>query len=60
MCEDEGLFEDLDFPSDNTSLFSDSSTPIARLEGGITWRRPQVRCSSKDSGNATLKLFILS
>ncbi|TNN67804.1 Calpain-10 [Liparis tanakae] len=38
----EALFEDQDFPSDDTSLFSDGSTPIARLQGEITWRRPQV------------------
>nr|XP_020471732.1 calpain-10 [Monopterus albus] len=42
----EALFEDPDFPSDDTSLFSDSSTPIARLQGDITWRRPQEICRS--------------
>lgn len=36
------LFEDLDFPCADSSLFSDSTTPIARLQGEITWRRPQV------------------
>jgi len=46
-CGDEALFEDQDFPSDDTSLFSDGSTPIARLQGEITWRRPQVRPSAK-------------
>ncbi|XP_023261718.1 calpain-10 [Seriola lalandi dorsalis] len=45
-CGGEALFEDLDFPSDDTSLFSDSSTPIARLQGNITWRRPQEICQS--------------
>uniref|UniRef100_A0A8C2X4E6 Calpain 10 n=1 Tax=Cyclopterus lumpus TaxID=8103 RepID=A0A8C2X4E6_CYCLU len=40
------LFEDQDFPSDDTSLFSDGSTPIARLQGEITWRRPQEICQS--------------
>ncbi|XP_049889534.1 calpain-10 [Epinephelus moara] len=40
------LFEDQDFPSDDTSLFSDSSTPIARLQGQITWQRPQEICQS--------------
>ncbi|XP_071347487.1 calpain-10 isoform X2 [Trachinotus anak] len=45
-CGGRGLFEDLDFPSDDTSLFSDSSTPIARLQGNITWRRPQEICQS--------------
>lgn len=37
------LFEDPDFPSEDTTLFCDSSTPIARLQGSITWLRPQVR-----------------
>ena len=40
---EEALFEDLDFPADDTSLLSDSSTPIARLQGDVTWRRPQVK-----------------
>lgn len=54
-AEREALFEDQDFPSDDTSLFSDSSTPIARLQGQITWQRPQVRCSAKEgSGNAAV------
>lgn len=44
--EGQVLFEDLDFPSDDTSLFSDGSTPIARLQGNITWRRPQEICQS--------------
>lgn len=44
---EEALFEDPDFSSEDTSLFSDSSTPIARLQGGITWRRPQVRPGAK-------------
>ncbi|KAM4605520.1 calpain-10 [Polymixia lowei] len=42
----EGLFEDPDFPSEDTSLFSDYSTPVARLQGDITWRRPQEICQS--------------
>lgn len=42
-CGGEALYEDLDFPSEDTSLLSDSSTPIARLQGDITWRRPQVK-----------------
>ncbi|XP_028987445.1 calpain-10 isoform X2 [Betta splendens] len=46
MCGGEVLFEDLDFPSDDRSLFYDSSTPIARLQGDITWRRPQEICQS--------------
>lgn len=43
----EALFEDRDFPSDDTSLFCDRSTPIAGLQGEITWRRPQVRPGAK-------------
>ncbi|KAF3699282.1 Calpain-10 [Channa argus] len=46
MCGGEALFEDLDFPSDESSLFSDCSTPISRLQGDITWRRPQEICQS--------------
>ncbi|KAM6948321.1 calpain-10 [Aplochiton taeniatus] len=42
----EGLFEDTDFPPDDTSVFSDYSAPIARLKGDITWLRPQEICSS--------------
>lgn len=42
-CAGETLFEDLDFPCDLTSLLSDSSTPIARLQRDITWQRPQVK-----------------
>ncbi|XP_040912114.1 calpain-10 [Toxotes jaculatrix] len=45
-CADEALIEDPDFPSDDTSLFFDSSTPIARLQGRVTWRRPQEICQS--------------
>lgn len=41
-CAGPSLFEDLDFPTTDSSLFSDSSTPIAQLHGEITWRRPQV------------------
>ncbi|KAF6728489.1 Calpain-10 [Oryzias melastigma] len=39
-----GLFEDQDFPCEDTSLLCDSSTPIAKLQGDITWRRPQEIC----------------
>lgn len=46
MCGGEALFEDLDFPSDDSSLFFDCTTPIARLRGDITWRRPQEICQS--------------
>ncbi|XP_017277596.1 calpain-10 isoform X2 [Kryptolebias marmoratus] len=45
-CLGAALFEDLDFPCTDTSLFSDSSTPIAKLRGEITWRRPQEICRS--------------
>lgn len=41
-CGRQALFEDPDFPSDDTSLFCDSSTPIVKLQGNITWLRPQV------------------
>ncbi|MEQ2168131.1 hypothetical protein GOODEAATRI_011279, partial [Goodea atripinnis] len=41
-CSGAVLFEDRDFPTADSSLFSDSSTPIARLHGEITWQRPQV------------------
>ncbi|XP_077370295.1 calpain-10 [Festucalex cinctus] len=47
-CGDDGdgLFEDPDFPSDDSSLFCDGSTPISRLQGHITWLRPQEICQS--------------
>ncbi|CAJ1072111.1 calpain-10 [Xyrichtys novacula] len=44
--EGETLFEDQDFPPEDASLFCDRSTPIARLQGGITWRRPQEICQT--------------
>lgn len=44
--EDSGLFVDLDFPAEESALFSDSSTPIAKLKGSITWLRPQDICLS--------------
>ncbi|KAM8838525.1 calpain-10 [Synchiropus picturatus] len=40
------LFEDLDFPANDASLFSDGSTPIARLQGSVVWKRPQEICQS--------------
>ncbi|XP_069562313.1 calpain-10 [Brachyistius frenatus] len=48
MAEQGGaaLFEDPDFPSEDRSLFSDSSTPLARLQGDVTWTRPQEICQS--------------
>lgn len=53
----EALFEDLDFPSDDRALFSDSSTPIATLQGEVTWRRPQV--SDTVEMPACIPLFVL-
>lgn len=44
--EDSGLFVDLDFPADDSALFSDSSTPISKLKGSISWLRPQDICLS--------------
>lgn len=41
-CEGKVLFEDQTFPSDDTSVFSDGSTPIGSLVGTLTWLRPQV------------------
>ncbi|KAG7526465.1 calpain-10 [Solea senegalensis] len=46
VCGVEALVEDLEFPSDDMSLFSNCSTPIARLQGNITWQRPQEICQS--------------
>lgn len=42
----DSLFEDPDFPAEDTSLFCDRSTPVVRLQGSITWLRPQVRPSA--------------
>ncbi|CAB1317128.1 unnamed protein product [Coregonus sp. 'balchen'] len=46
MEEDEpeykSLFEDPAFLCEDSSLFSDYSTPIARFQDDITWLRPQV------------------
>ncbi|XP_047444824.1 calpain-10 [Mugil cephalus] len=44
--ESGGLFEDRDFPDEDASLFSDRFTPIARLQGDITWLRPQEICQA--------------
>ncbi|XP_051943160.1 calpain-10 isoform X2 [Hippocampus zosterae] len=41
-----GLFEDPDFPPDDSSVFTDGSTPISRLQGHIVWLRPQEICQS--------------
>ncbi|XP_061776174.1 calpain-10 isoform X2 [Nerophis ophidion] len=43
---DGSLYEDQDFPSDDSSVFCDRSTPISRLQGHITWLRPQEICQS--------------
>nr|XP_046264122.1 calpain-10 isoform X2 [Scatophagus argus] len=45
-CGGEFLFEDPDFPAEDTSLFYNSSTAIAGLQGDITWLRPQEICHS--------------
>ncbi|XP_038125596.1 calpain-10 [Cyprinodon tularosa] len=45
-CEGAALFQDLDFPTAASSLFLDSSTPIARLQREITWLRPQEICQT--------------
>jgi len=51
-CSGAALFEDPDFPCEDTSLFSHSSTPIARLQGDVTWERPQVRGPGKIGNTA--------
>ncbi|XP_057714308.1 calpain-10 isoform X2 [Corythoichthys intestinalis] len=45
-CGCSALFEDPDFPSDDSSLFLDGSTPISRLQDQITWLRPQEICQT--------------
>ncbi|XP_030608778.1 calpain-10 [Archocentrus centrarchus] len=45
-CGGPALFEDPDFPCEDSALFSDSSTPLARLRGDITWLRPQEICQT--------------
>ncbi|XP_077581342.1 calpain-10 isoform X2 [Stigmatopora nigra] len=40
------LFKDRDFPSDDSSLFLDRSTPISKVEDQITWLRPQEICQT--------------
>ncbi|TWW73241.1 calpain-10 isoform X1 [Takifugu flavidus] len=44
--EGQALFEDPDFPSDDTSVLCDGSTPLGRLVGTLTWLRPQEICES--------------
>lgn len=36
------LFEDSDFPAEDSSVFSSDFTPISKLQGHINWLRPQV------------------
>ncbi|XP_005920503.1 calpain-10 [Haplochromis burtoni] len=45
-CGGPALYEDPDFRCVDASLFSGSSTPLARLQGDITWLRPQEICPS--------------
>ncbi|XP_005997432.1 calpain-10 [Latimeria chalumnae] len=40
------LFEDPEFPANDSSLFFHHSSPIAKFSGRITWLRPQEICSS--------------
>ncbi|XP_054556169.1 calpain-10 isoform X4 [Talpa occidentalis] len=40
------LFRDAAFPAADSSLLSGRSTPLARLRGDITWRRPQEICAA--------------
>lgn len=39
-----GMFEDQSFPADDSSVFSDYTTPLSSLLGEITWLRPQEIC----------------
>lgn len=41
-AEYNGMYVDLSFPADDSSLFSDYTTPLSSLLGEITWLRPQV------------------
>lgn len=40
------LFADAEFPPEDSSLFSDYTTPISNLQVCITWMRPQEICQS--------------
>uniref|UniRef100_A0A8C1RG60 Calpain catalytic domain-containing protein n=1 Tax=Cyprinus carpio TaxID=7962 RepID=A0A8C1RG60_CYPCA len=42
--EHHGMFVDLDFPADISSLFCDYTTPLPKLLGDVTWLRPQEIC----------------
>ncbi|KAB5535653.1 hypothetical protein PHYPO_G00120390 [Pangasianodon hypophthalmus] len=45
-AEKDGLFEDPDFTSDDSALFSDYTTPLSRLTGKVTWLRPEQICTT--------------
>lgn len=40
--EHHSLFVDPDFPADESSIFSDYTTPLSKLLSDVTWLRPQV------------------
>ncbi|XP_053454329.1 calpain-10 isoform X9 [Nycticebus coucang] len=40
------LFRDAAFPASDSSLFFNSSTPLAQFREDITWRRPQEICAT--------------
>lgn len=42
-AEHNGMFVDQSFPADDTSLYSDYTTPLSSLLGEISWLRPQVK-----------------
>ncbi|XP_062843880.1 calpain-10 isoform X2 [Trichomycterus rosablanca] len=44
--DEDALFEDLDFAADDSSLFSDYTTPLSGLINNVTWLRPQEICRS--------------
>lgn len=44
--EEGNLFQDPDFPAENSSLFSCYSTPISKFRSQISWLRPQEQCQS--------------
>ncbi|KAJ8011591.1 hypothetical protein DPEC_G00059840 [Dallia pectoralis] len=45
-ADEVGLFEDPVFPCDDSSIFFDYSTPIAKFQDDITWLRPQEICQT--------------
>ncbi|XP_063049058.1 calpain-10 [Engraulis encrasicolus] len=45
-AEHESLFEDADFPAKTSSLALSDVTPIFKLQGVISWLRPQEICKS--------------